>query len=174
MFRIISVVAVLAIFALANGIVAATSNEEPSQPVVPVAGSFENEPLVIIVNKSNPVDNISFEELRNIFLAERRHWSNGRNIVLVMRNPGQPERAKILKLVYRMSESSFNRHFLQASFTGNNQEAPKLLATSAGVRRFVFHVPGAIGYVQASELDDSVKPVRIDGRSPSDPGYRIR
>ena len=47
--------------------------------------------LAIIVNQSNPVDNVSFQELRTIFLGERSHWPNGRRITLVMLEPGQPE-----------------------------------------------------------------------------------
>lgn len=138
------------------------------------AGFAPQGDLAIIVNKSNPVGELSFAELRNVFLAEKNHWSNGRRVTVVMRDPGQPERAAVLRLIYRMSESDFNRYFLHATFTGEVVSAPKRLATSAGVRRFVFNVPGAIGYVRADEVDDSVKILRVDGRLPGDPDYRIR
>jgi ABC-type phosphate transport system substrate-binding protein len=131
-------------------------------------------PLAIIVNLSNPVEELSLSELRSVFLGERSHWPHGRRVTIVMRDPGQPERVAILRLVYRMGESDFTRYFLQATFTGEALSPPRRLSTSSGVRRFVFNVPGAIGYVRADEADDSVKILRVDGRAPGDPDYRLR
>ena len=42
------------------------------------------ESLAIIVNRDNPVENLSMAELRTVFLGERSHWPNGRRITLVM------------------------------------------------------------------------------------------
>jgi len=130
--------------------------------------------LAIIVNQSNPVDNVSFQELRTIFLGERSHWPNGRRITLVMLEAGQPERKTILRTIYRMSESDFSRHFLQGLFTGEVFVSPKTLASPVGVRKFVFNVPGAIGYVRNTEVDDSVKVIRVDGHLPDDKDYALR
>jgi ABC-type phosphate transport system substrate-binding protein len=130
--------------------------------------------LAIIVNQSNPVDNVSFQELRTIFLGERSHWPNGRRITLVMLEPGQPERKAILRTIYRMTESDFSRHFLQGLFTGEVFVSPKTLANPVGVRKFVFNVPGAIGYVRAADVDNMVKVIRVDGHLPDDKDYALR
>jgi hypothetical protein len=42
------------------------------------------------------------------------------------------------------------------------------------MKRFVFNVSGAIGYLRADELDDSVKVIRVDGRAPGEAAYRLR
>jgi ABC-type phosphate transport system substrate-binding protein len=136
--------------------------------------SAEDSSLVIVVNKTNPVENISSNDLRSLFLAELKTWSNGRRVTIVMREPGQPERIAMLKAVCRMTDSDYIKYFMQAQFTGDLQATPKVLATSVGMRKFVFNVPGAIGYARASEVDDSVKIVRIDGRLPGDAGYKLR
>ena len=130
--------------------------------------------LAIVVNQSNPVDNLSFKDLRSIFLGERSHWPNGRRITLVTMEPGQPERKAILRSIYRMSENDFNRHFMQGLFTGEVFVSPKTLATPVGVRKFIFNVPGAIGYLRSSDVDDSVKVIRIDGHLPDDKEYSLR
>jgi ABC-type phosphate transport system substrate-binding protein len=130
--------------------------------------------LAVIVNRSNPVDNLSIQELRTVFLGERSHWPNGRRITLVMMEPGQPERSAVLREVYRMNENDFSRHFLQGLFTGEVFVSPKTLATSVGVRKFVFNVPGAIGYVRASDVDATVKVIRVDGHLPDDKDYGLR
>lgn len=141
---------------------------------IPQTQAAKDESLAIIVNQSNPVENVSTEELRKIFLGERSHWPNGRRITLVMMEPGQPERKTILRDICHMSENEFSRHFLHGLFTGEVFVSPKTLATPVGVRKFVFNVPGAIGYVRASDVDGSVKIVRLDERLPEDKEYRLR
>ena len=49
----------------------------------------------------------------------------------------------------------------------------KSFSSAAGVRKFVHDLPGAIGYVRTDEVDGSVKIVRVDGRAPGEPGYRL-
>lgn len=129
--------------------------------------------LAIIVNTSNPVDNLSLRELRKVFLGERAHWPNARRITLVMMEPGQPERRALIRDVCQMSESDFTRHFLNGVFTGEVFASPKTLASPVGVRKFVFNVPGAIGYVRASDIDSTVKIIRVDGHLPSDKEYPL-
>ena len=142
--------------------------------VVPQGQSAKEESLAIIVNQSNPVENFSMDELRKIFLGERSHWPNGRRITLVMMEPGQLERRTMLRDVCRMSESEFSRHFLHGLFTGEVFVSPKTLATPVGVRKFVFNVPGAIGYLRASDVDGSIKVVRLEERLPEDKDYKLR
>ena len=133
-----------------------------------------DESLAVIVNKGNPVENVSLEELRKFCTVERKYWSNSKRVTVVLRDPGQAERDAVLQLIYRMGESDFTRHFLQGEFTGEVQSAPKHLSTGTGVRRFVFNVPGAIGFVRPAEADATVKIVRVNGFAPGDPQYPLR
>ena len=137
------------------------------------AAQAKQDNLAIVVNQSNPVDNLSSTELRAVFLGERSHWPNGRRITLVMMEPGQPEREAVLRDVCRMSESDFRRRFLQGLLTGEVLVSPKTLSTPVGVRKFVFNVPGAIGYLRPTDLDDSVKVIKIDGHLPNDADYLL-
>lgn len=73
-----------------------------------------------------------------------------------------------------MSEADFSQFVLHSAFTGNVQGGPRYLSSAVGVRKFIFNVPGAIGYVRASDVDSSVKTVRIDGRLPGEQGYRLK
>jgi ABC-type phosphate transport system substrate-binding protein len=147
----------------------ARSSETPSAEQGAAA-----EPLVIVVNRSNPIDDLSMAELRRIFLGSRSHWANGRRITLVMRDPGEPERKTILRDVCGMNEDQLKNHFIHGLFTGEILLSPKILSTPAGVRKFIFNVPGAIGYLRASDLDNSIKVVRIDELLPDDRGYKLR
>jgi len=140
----------------------------------PAVGHGGEQTVAIIVNQSNPVENYSFDELRKIFLGERSHWPNGRRITLVMLDSSQPERKAVLRDIYGMSEKDFNNHFIQGVFTGAVFVSPKTLGSCAEVRKFVFNVPGAIGYVRGSDVDPTVKVLRVDGHLPEDNDYRIK
>ena len=132
------------------------------------------EPLVIVVNRSNPVDDLTSAELRRIFLGNRSHWANGRRITLVMREPGEPERSTILREVCGMNEDQLKNHFLRGLYTGEILVSPKILSSPTGVRKFIFNVPGAIGYLRMGDVDPTVKVVRIDELLPEDKGYKLR
>ena len=137
------------------------------------AQAQESEPLAIVVNRSNPLTEISLADLRRVYRGQRSRWSNGRRVTLVMRDPGTPEREAILRTLYGVAEVEYRRAYLQAIFSGETSDAPKTLVSTHGVVRFVYNVPGAIGYIRARDVDPSVKMLRIDGRLPGEPGYGL-
>jgi phosphate transport system substrate-binding protein len=140
----------------------------------PASPAVLDDTLAIVVNQSNTIDDLSLKELRTVFLGERSHWPNGRRITLVMMDPGLSERRAVLRDVCHMSESEFSRHFLQGLFTGEVFVSPKTLSTSVGVRKFVFNVPGAIGYLRASDVDGTVKVIKVNGHRPDEADYPLR
>lgn len=130
--------------------------------------------LAIVVNRANPVDNLSFSELRKVFLGRRSHWPNGRRIAVAMLDYGQPERETVLERIYQMDENGYRNYFLRGMFRGEVFVSPKTLASPTVVRKFVFNAPGAIGYLRASDVDESVKVLRIDGHLPQDKDYILQ
>jgi ABC-type phosphate transport system substrate-binding protein len=131
--------------------------------------------IAIIVNKSNPVEDLSVEELREYFLTERGHWPNGGGKVrVVMLDPGLPARDAALRLIYNMSEKAYASYFLGKKFRGELLEEPRQQSSAADVIKFVSFVPGAIGYVRPEEVDASVKVIRVGGLAPGDPGYKLK
>jgi ABC-type phosphate transport system substrate-binding protein len=146
----------------------------PPAGLEPQGSPAADECLAILVNRSNPVENLSFAELRKVFLGEQNHWSDGRRITLVMLESGKPERQVVLSLIYRMEDKDFNAYFLHHVFTGDVHAAPTTLTTPAEVLKFVSNVQGAIGYLRTTAVDDSVKIVRVDSVLPCEKDYTIR
>jgi ABC-type phosphate transport system substrate-binding protein len=143
-----------------------------SVSVVEAAG----DPIVVIVNNANPVDNLSIAELKKLFLGDRSRWDTGKAVAPVMPGPGAPERTAFLKIVCGMNDADLDKYFLQAAFTGKSATPPKALSSAAAVKNFVAGSPGAIGFVKASDLppgDTTVKTVKVDTAA-SDPGYKIK
>ena len=131
--------------------------------------------IAVIVNKSNPVDDLPLSELREYFLAERGHWPNGGGKVrVVMLEQGMPARDAALRLIYNMSEKAYVSYFLGKKFRGETPDEPRRQSSPADVIKFVSFVSGAIGYVRPEEVDASVKVLRVDGLAPGDPGYKLK
>ena len=143
---------------------------EPSAPHPRKLG----ESLAIVVNRANPVENLSTEELRKVFLCRRTRWANGRRIAVAMLDNQYPERRSALRQIYHMDEGDYDDYFIKAIFRGDVFVAPKTLASPELMRKFVFNAPGAIGYLRTSDLDDTVKVVKIDDRLPEDKDYSLQ
>jgi hypothetical protein len=91
-----------------------------------------------------------------------------------MTTPGQPERDTTLKIVAGMHETDFILHFMHASFNGETADPPKAVASGVQVRQLVAGTANAVGFIKASQLDDSVKVVTIDGSGPGQPAYKLK
>jgi phosphate transport system substrate-binding protein len=131
--------------------------------------------IAVIVNKSNPVDDLPLSELRELFLAERGHWPDGGGKVrVVMLEQGVPAREAALRLIYNMNEKAYVSYFLGKKFRGELPDEPRQQSSAADVIKFVSFVSGAIGYVRPEEVDASVKVLRVDGLAPGDPGYKLK
>jgi ABC-type phosphate transport system substrate-binding protein len=160
-----------AVSALAVGMLLSTLSPDPVQ----AAG----DPIVVIVNAANPVDNLSIGELKKLFLSDRSRWETGKAVAPVIVTAGAPERTAFLKIVCGMSNGDFSKYFLQAAFTGKSATPPKEVGSAASVKAFVASSPGAIGFVRALDFhgdgsDGGVKSVKIDGIAAADAGYRLR
>ncbi|HMF95763.1 MAG TPA: hypothetical protein VKE96_15790 [Vicinamibacterales bacterium] len=130
--------------------------------------------LAIIVHPSNPVDNLTFSELRRIFMLDTQTWPQGRKITVVLREKGQPERAEAIRMICGLTEGDYDKHILFRTFQGSVNIGPRSIQSAAAMQRFVYSAPGAIGSVAADQLETTVKVLRIDGVLPGDPRYPLR
>jgi hypothetical protein len=134
----------------------------------------KNSDLAIVVNPASSLDNVTSADLAKIFKADKTKSPDGVKYIIAVRDTGSPERVAALKSIYQMTDAEYEKFFLQATFAGTVQSAPKQLGSGAAVRQFVGSEKRAISYLRASEADDTVKVLKIDGKSPGDPDYPIK
>jgi len=79
----------------------------------------------------------------------------------------------MLKLVCGMSETDFTLHFMHASFNGEIADLPKTAASGALVRQLVAGAVNGLALILASQADDTVKVLTIEGNSPGQAAYRL-
>jgi phosphate transport system substrate-binding protein len=122
--------------------------------------------IVIIVNRRNPVNALSVEQVRAIFSGEIRDWSElggpRRRITVITREDGSGTRA------------SFEERIMYG-----DDEAPAAFARDAlvqdsngAVREIVAGDPGAIGYISYGLVDGRVRAVTLDRVVPSEATIR--
>jgi len=61
-------------------------------PIVSTVGAQSTEAVAIVVHPDVDVDNLPFDQLRSIFLAERQYWNDRSRITLLVRAAIAPER----------------------------------------------------------------------------------
>lgn len=120
----------------------------------------ESEALVMIVNKANTsAAGMSIGEARKLVLGETTSWHNGAKVLVVMTQAGSGERSAVLKKVCGMSEAAYTRYEMQAAFTGQTAATVHDAASDAAVKSMVKANPGAVGFLQKSQVDESVQSV---------------
>ena len=117
-----------------------------------------NADIVVIVNPKNPAANLSAEQVAAIYLGTATSFPDGSAVALA----DQPEAAGIRGDFYQKatgrSVAQVKATWARITFTGKGTP-PKELKSDADVKAFVAGDPKAIGYVDSSAVDGSVKAV---------------
>jgi ABC-type phosphate transport system substrate-binding protein len=127
--------------------------------------------IVVIVNPRNPVRDLSLEELRRLYLGRTTTFRQNQPVILL-------EQAEIRRAFYRaalgMNEARVKRHWIGIVFSGETATPPKTIAAADELKRTVAQNTGAIGFLEQTAADPSVKVLTINGLHPSDAGYPLR
>jgi len=116
----------------------------------------------VIVNKNNPADSVSKEDLSNILLKKKSRWDYGASAAPIDLDSRSPVREAFSQDVHGRSVSSIKNYWQRQIFSGREVPPPEA-GSDAEVVTFVASQPGAIGYVSASaRLTDGVKVVEIN------------
>lgn len=126
---------------------------------VDVSGLVDHKVAVVgmgpVVHPDAGVDNVSTEELIDIFTGKIRNWKelggNNQDIIVINRAQGSGTRA------------TFESTALQGNEPIESQEQD----SSGTVRKIVSETPGSISYLAFSYFDDSVVALQVNGAEPT-------
>jgi hypothetical protein len=130
--------------------------------------------LAIVVRPDVPVDSLSFAELRKLMLGNRQFWTANLRVTLLIRAPGTREREAVLKTIYRMSEAQFQQYWIAKVFREEATAGPRIVYSNEMATELVAAIPGAVAFVETSQVPKGLKVLRIDGLLPGDKGYALR
>ena len=122
-----------------------------------LGASAANAEVVVIVNPANAAS-VSAEQIAALYLGNATTFPDGSTAALVY----QPEAAGVRGDLYQKatgrSSAQAKATWARLTFTGK-ATPPKELKSDAEVKAFVASNPKAIGYIDASAVDGSVKAV---------------
>ncbi len=125
--------------------------------VMPVAHVVALDGLPILVHPSNPVSNLTVEQVRAIYAGQIRNW----------REVGGPNMEIVF--VSRDTNSGTYETFNGVVMAGTPIHAgAEYVGSNGAIRSRVQSTPAAIGYAGLGFVDDTVKALRINGVMPSE------
>ena len=130
--------------------------------------------IAVVVHPAVPVDNLTLADLRRLLLGDREYWDSGDRVTLLLRAPVARERDAAVRDVCQMSEAQFRQHWIAKVFRAETPTGPKIVYSAQMALDQVARTPGALTFVEASAAPKGAKILRIDGRAPGQPGYRLR
>ena len=116
--------------------------------------------LAIIVNKSNPLKNITLDQARGIFTGRIKNWKElggfDKPIQAVNRESGSGTRELFVETVMKIKLQDETEKTIPMALTSivNN--------SNAEIKETVKLIPNAIGYLSVGFTDDSVKVLKVD------------
>lgn len=141
----------------------------------PAAQTSRSSDIAVVVHKDTPVSDLSLSDVRKIFLGEKQYWNARLPVVLLIRAPVAREREAVLKLIYQMTETQYNRFWYAKIFRAEAVSAPKIVYSNDMTKELVSVLPGAIAFIDAQHARSAgLKVLRVDGRLPGEPGYPLR
>ncbi len=115
--------------------------------------------LVVVANPAAKLEQLSREELVNLYMGRVRRLPNGTPVYPVdLAREGGAEKADFYQRLLGRDLAEIRAYWVRLTFSG--QASPPLQATSSEqVLDFVRRNPGAIGYVERSKVDPRVRVV---------------
>lgn len=113
--------------------------------------------VAIIVHPSNSAT-IEKADIERMFMGKIKSFSSGSEVIPANAGPAAPSRAEFEDKVIGRTSAQINAYWAKIVFTGKGSK-PKELDSDAAILSFVASTPGAIAYVDAGAVNDSVKVV---------------
>ncbi|HHT9146955.1 MAG: hypothetical protein Q7J76_12970 [Candidatus Brocadiaceae bacterium] len=134
--------------------------------------------IAVIVNKSNPVSDISYNELKQILEARKQYWDNGEKIILIFKPITSVETRTLIDMVYKIKYEAFDKYWFLKVYDNKIMEFPKILNSTGTINILVSEIPGAIAFIGKDEISRianiNIKVLGVNGKMPGEDGYPFK
>ena len=120
--------------------------------------------MAVVVDKDNNVGNVTSVHLSRIFRSEVKKWPDGKAIVLVLHKDSAGETETLQRLI-KMSPGELK------ALIAAHKDSIQMVDSDADILKIVQSTPGAISFVDARSVDNTINVVRVDGKLPMESGY---
>ena len=112
--------------------------------------------VVVIVSAKSPVTSLTAEQTAKIFLGKTNNFPDDRDAVPIDQAVGSPIRDEFYAKVAHKNPSQLSAYWAKVIFTGDGRP-PVMLDNNVAVRKDVASNPNAIGYIDKSAVNKSVR-----------------
>ena len=132
--------------------------------------------IAVIVNKSNPVSDVSYNELKQISEARKQYWGNGEKIILIFKPVTSVETRALIDMVYKIKYEEFDKYWFLKVYENKIMEFPKILNSTGTINILVSEIQGAIAFIGVDEVSKrgNIKVIRVNGKMPDEDGYPFK
>jgi ABC-type phosphate transport system substrate-binding protein len=112
--------------------------------------------VVAVVAAGNPVSMLSKSQIADIFLGRKTLFPDGSKATPIDQAEASPAREMFYLKFAGRTPAQIKAFWSKIIFTGQGQPPPEV-SNDAEVKKFIAKHPDAIGYIEQSMVDDSVK-----------------
>lgn len=112
--------------------------------------------VIAVVSAKSTVGSLTPNQLADIFLGRVSRFPNGLLAVPIDLYDGSPEREQFYAKIAGKTPAQVKAYWSKIIFTGRGQP-PKAVPTDLEVKKILAANVAAIGYIDATQLDDSVR-----------------
>jgi ABC-type phosphate transport system substrate-binding protein len=124
--------------------------------LVSVESGARAEEVVAVVSSKSPVTSLSAAQVADIFLGKTSRFPDGSQAVPIDQPEDSPVRDRFYAQYAGKTPAQVKAHWSKIIFTGRGQP-PVQAANGAEVKKMIAQNPSAIGYIDPTLVDDSVR-----------------
>jgi ABC-type phosphate transport system substrate-binding protein len=137
--------------------------------VLCAAGSAAIKNMAVVASADSKLSDVALADLTKLCKGTAKAWPDGKNFVLVVKNPDSPEMHGVLQKLFGNGDVK-----VAIAKLNETRQAVRIVDSDDDLLRAVDSTPGAIGIVDVYAINSSVKVLRIDGKLPFDMGYSLK
>jgi hypothetical protein len=127
--------------------------------------------MAVVASAGSKLADVPLTELVKYCKGSAKAWPDGRNFVIVLKNPDLPEMRVALQKLFGGGAAEAR---LAIAKLNETRQAVMIVDSDDDLLRAVDTTPGAVGIVDVYSINSSVKVLRVDGKLPFDVGYALK
>jgi hypothetical protein len=127
--------------------------------------------MAVVASAGSKLADVPLAELAKYCKGSAKAWPDGKNFVIVLKNPDLPEMRVTLQKLFGGGASEAR---LAIAKLNETRQVAVIVDSDDDLLRAVDTTPGAVGIVDVYSINSSVKVLRVDGKLPFDVGYALK
>jgi len=127
--------------------------------------------VAVVVNKSNATKSVVLADLVKLVKGTTKKWADNRDVTIVIKDPGAADMKTVAQKLFGMTAEEIKA--LATTLNAARKDTVIIVPNDEVLVKTVQTTPGAMGFVDVYSINSGVNVLKIDGKSPLEPGYAL-